>query len=65
MEVRRKFSAIAGIPVMGGFWAPDGDIVFSDMSRPPGLWEIPSSGGTPSPIMGLEPNATDKVRIFP
>lgn len=55
----------AGIPVMGGFWAPDGNIVFSDMSRSPDLWKVPASGGTPSPIEGMEPDGADRLRILP
>ncbi len=55
----------AGIPVAGGFWTPDGDIIFSDMSRPPGLWRVPASGGTPLPVQGMESDAADKLPIFP
>jgi eukaryotic-like serine/threonine-protein kinase len=38
----------------GGFWTPDGKIVFSDLSRPSGLWEIPAAGGVSSHLPGVE-----------
>ena len=44
----------SGIPVVFGFWTPDGKIVFGDPSRPPGLWEVPSAGGVSSPLPGFE-----------
>jgi len=40
--------------VVFGFWTPDGKIVFSDPTRPPGLWEVPSAGGVSSPLPGFE-----------
>jgi serine/threonine protein kinase/Tol biopolymer transport system component len=44
----------SGVAVLGGFWTPDGKIVFSDPARPPGLWEVPSAGGVSSPVPGFE-----------
>ncbi|HXX71374.1 MAG TPA: protein kinase [Candidatus Acidoferrum sp.] len=39
-----------GAIVIGGFWTPSGKIIFTDPSRPPGLWEVDAGGGTPSPL---------------
>jgi len=47
----------SGSYVVGGFWTPHGKIVFSDPSRPPGLWEVPAAGGVSSPLPGIEGNA--------
>jgi Tol biopolymer transport system component len=38
----------------GGFWTPDGKIVFGDTARPPGLWEVSAAGGVSSPLPGFE-----------
>ena len=40
--------------VLGGFWTPDGKIVFGDSRRLPGLWEVPAGGGVSSPLPGVE-----------
>jgi len=39
--------------VAGGFWTPDGKIVFADPQRQPGVWEVPAAGGVSSPLAGL------------
>jgi hypothetical protein len=44
----------SGSFVFGGFWTPDGKIVFGDLMHPPGLWEVPATGGVPSPLPGIE-----------
>jgi len=44
----------SGPIVVGGFWTPDGKIVFGDPTRPPGLWEVPAVGGVSSPLPGVE-----------
>jgi len=44
----------SGTNVVGGFWTPDGKIVFGDPGRRPGLWEVPASGGVSSPLPGFE-----------
>jgi len=40
----------------GGFWTPDGKIVFSALSPtgPPDLFEVPEAGGTASPLPGVD-----------
>jgi eukaryotic-like serine/threonine-protein kinase len=43
----------SGAGVFGGFWTPDGKIVFGDPGRQPGLWEVPAEGGVSSPLQGL------------
>jgi len=40
----------SGPAVIGGFWTSDGRIIFGDAFRPPGLWEVPESGGVSSPL---------------
>jgi eukaryotic-like serine/threonine-protein kinase len=40
--------------VVGGFWTPDGKIVFGDPERAPGLWEVPAAGGVSSSLAGFE-----------
>jgi Tol biopolymer transport system component len=42
-----------GSAVVGGFWTPQGAIIFGDPIRQPGLWRVPSAGGVPSPLLGL------------
>jgi Tol biopolymer transport system component len=48
----------------GGFWTQDGRIVFSDLTRPPGLWELPAAGGASFPLPGLK-DAGKQLSIFP
>ena len=38
----------------GGFWTPDGRIIFSDPFVPPGLWEVSAAGGVRTPLPGVE-----------
>ena len=40
--------------VAGGFYSPDGNIVFSSPAHQPGIWEVPAGGGVPSPLRGIE-----------
>jgi Tol biopolymer transport system component len=40
----------SGPAVIGGFWSSDGRIIFGDPFRPPGLWDVPESGGVSSPL---------------
>jgi Tol biopolymer transport system component len=54
----------SGNVVVGGFWTPDGRIVFADSTRPPGLWEVPATGGVSAPLPGFE-RATSPFIIFP
>jgi eukaryotic-like serine/threonine-protein kinase len=54
----------SGRDVFSGFWTPDGKIVFGDPSRQPGLWEVPATGGVPSPLPGVE-HAGDTFRYGP
>jgi eukaryotic-like serine/threonine-protein kinase len=54
----------AGAFVLGGFWTPDGKIVFGDPTRPPGLWVVAAAGGVSSPLPGLEQVAA-VGRLFP
>jgi len=44
----------SGISVVGGFWTPDGKIVFGDPLRPPFLFQVPVAGGVSSPLLGVE-----------
>ena len=44
---------IGAVP-LGGFWTSDGRIVFGDMLRQPGVWEVSAAGGVSSPLPGLE-----------
>jgi len=44
----------SGVEVLGGFWTPDGKIVFGDPRRLPGLWEVPAGGGVSYPLPGVE-----------
>ena len=44
----------SGPDVVGGFWTPDGKIIFGDPDRPPGLWEVPAAGGVSSVVPGFE-----------
>jgi hypothetical protein len=50
----------------GGFWTPDGKIVFSAVrpSGPPDLFEVPEAGGTPSPLPGVDRSVLE-FRGFP
>jgi eukaryotic-like serine/threonine-protein kinase len=43
----------SGTPIIGGFWTPDGKIVFGDPTRQPGLWEVAAAGGVSSPLSGV------------
>jgi hypothetical protein len=54
----------SGRDVFSGFWTPDGKIVFGEPSRQPGLWEVPATGGVPSPLPGVE-HAGDTFRYGP
>jgi Tol biopolymer transport system component len=54
----------SGSAVLGGFWTPDGKIVFSDPSRQPGLWEVPATGGVSAPLPGFE-HAGNSFVVFP
>jgi len=49
--------------VIGGFWTPSGRIIFSDPSRPPGLWEVDAGGGSPFPL--AVPSQPRKSIILP
>jgi predicted Ser/Thr protein kinase len=51
--------------VIGGFWTPDGRIAFSDPSRQPGLFQVPASGGTASPLPGFDQHPSDRQMGFP
>jgi Tol biopolymer transport system component len=51
-------------PILGGFWTSDGKIIFGDPTRPPGLWEVPATGGLSSPLPGFE-HSSDKYLFFP
>jgi eukaryotic-like serine/threonine-protein kinase len=44
----------SGVVVYSGFWTSDGNIVFGDPTRQPGLWEVPAAGGVSSPLSGVE-----------
>jgi len=39
--------------VAGGFWTPDGKIVFGDAGHSQSLWEVPVAGGASSPLPGV------------
>jgi eukaryotic-like serine/threonine-protein kinase len=54
----------SGSVVTGGFWTPDGRIVFADPERPPGLWEVPATGGVSAPLPGFE-HTTSPFIVFP
>jgi serine/threonine protein kinase len=51
--------------VLGGFWTPDGKIVFSEPTRPPGLWDISADGGTPTPLPGFKHSGSLPTFLFP
>jgi eukaryotic-like serine/threonine-protein kinase len=44
----------SGTAIIGGFWTPDGKIVFGDPLRQPGLFEVPAAGGVSTPLPGFE-----------
>jgi eukaryotic-like serine/threonine-protein kinase len=54
----------SGPVVAGGFWAPDGRIIFGDPIREPGLWEVPAGGGVFSALSGFE-HAGNPTLFFP
>ena len=54
----------SGQDVFGGFWTPDGKIVFGDPTHQPGLWEVPATGGVSSALPGVE-HAGDAFRYGP
>jgi len=53
----------SGPAVIGGFWTSDGRIIFGDAFRPPGLWEVPESGGASSPLRTTDDGS--EVRYAP
>ena len=54
----------SGPGVFGGFWTPDGKIVFGDPGRQPDLWEVPAEGGISSPLPGFK-HAGDPYLAYP
>ncbi len=53
------------VRVFGGFWTPDGKIVFSaSPGGPPDLFEVPEAGGTPTPLPGVD-RSVRELRAFP
>jgi len=50
----------SGPVVLGGFWTPDGKIVFGNALGPQGLFEVSAAGGVSSPLRG-----SDSAGLFP
>ena len=55
----------AGPLIAGGFFTPDGRIVFSDPNRQPGLFEVPAGGGNSSPLPGVKPLSGNRAPVEP
>jgi Tol biopolymer transport system component len=54
---------LADVDGLGGAWAPDGDIVFSQPSGP--LFRLPAAGGKPEPATKLDVSRGETAHRYP
>ena len=67
----KRIDLAGGVPITlcdvrtgrGGTWNEDGQILFADQAV--GLQRIPASGGTPSPVTKLSPEAGEMFHYYP